>query len=319
MTRDRKASEWFALMRGPAAEKHRAAFEDWLRDPRNAAAYASYEDDWHFTGNLAHGDVPRPEEARGAARWAPLRWAAVAAAAVALVCAWYLQATPPMNDLAGTETASGRLRLADGSAVVLMDGAQIGTEFSTSERRVRLEGGRARFTVAHDANRPFVVLAGNSRTTALGTVFEIDLRGAHPRVHLIEGAVEVSSSSAVEAVRLAPGESAEVESGTPRRITMEAPAQSAHRPIGTLQATTASTILEADSLPLGTVIDRANAINSVPIRLADPALRRLQVTGRFHIIDSAALARKLATALALDLSGGGGGYVLSDGPATPRE
>ena len=318
MTRDRKASDWFALMRGPEAETHRAAFEDWLRDPRNAAAYASYEDDWHFTRNLAHEDVPRPEEARGAARWAPLRWAAVAAAAIALICAWYLQATPRRGDLAGTETAAGTLLLADGSTVALRNGAQIGTEFTASERRVHLEGGRARFTVAHDANRPFVVLAGNSRTTALGTVFEIDLRGAHPRVHLIEGAVEVRSSPEAEAVRLAPGESAEVEGGTPRRIAPAANARSQHRPPATAQASTA-TILEADGLPLGTIIDRANAINSDPIRLADPALGRLQVTGRFQISDSAALARKLAAALALDLAGDDGGYVLSGGPANSRD
>ncbi|MBM0171444.1 hypothetical protein, partial [Altererythrobacter sp. C41] len=43
---------------------------------------------------------------------------------------------------------------------------------------------------------------------------------------------------------------------------------------------------------------------------------RLQVTGRFQLSDSAALAGKLAAALALDLSGDDGGYVLSGGPAS---
>lgn len=312
MTRDRKASEWFALMRGPDAEKHRAVFEDWLRDPHNAAAYASYEDDWHFTRNLARADVPPPEGARSTPLWAPLRWAAVAAAAIALICAWYLQATPRMSDLASTETAASPLRLADGSSVLLMDGAQIETEFTARQRNVYLKSGRARFTVAHDANRPLVVHAGNSQTTALGTVFEIDLRGAHPRVHLIAGAVEVRASPSAEALRLVPGESAEVEGGTPRRVTRTAGVRPQHGHPGAARATTTiATMLEADALPLRTVIEAANQVNPVPIRLADPALGALALSGRFDLSDSGALARKLAAALDLEVANRDDAHVLS--------
>lgn len=311
MIRDRKASEWFALMRGPDADKHRSAFDDWLRDPRNAAAYASYEDDWHFTRHLAHDDVPAPEKTDRATRWVPLRWAAVAAAALALMCAWYLQATPRVSDLTGTETSAGTRHLADGSTVLLMDGALIGTEFTSSERRVRLKGGRARFAVAHDASRPFIVLAGTSRTTALGTVFEVDLRGAHPRVHLIDGAVEVRSLPTAEVVRLAPGESAEVKGRTPRRITAATGARPQPRHPDAAQDTATTTMLEADGLALRAVIEAANAVNPVPIRLADRSLGALAVSGRFDLSGSAALARKLAAALDLEVARSSEAHMLS--------
>ncbi|KTE22840.1 hypothetical protein ATE67_02680 [Sphingopyxis sp. H050] len=59
-------------------------------------------------------------------------------------------------------------------------------------------------------------------------------------------------------------------------------------------------MLAADGLPLGAVIDAANKVNVKPIRLADPALASLPVTGRFDVANGASLARKLAAALGLE-------------------
>src|SRR3546814_19997131 len=84
--------------------------------------------------------------------------------------------------------------LEDGTRVALMDGAKIDPKFSPGERRVILIGGRARFTVAHDTTRPFRVEAAGSETTALGTIFEVDLRGREPVIHLVEGSVEIRST-----------------------------------------------------------------------------------------------------------------------------
>lgn len=312
MIRDWKASDWSARMRGPDAEKHRAAFEKWLRDPRNAAAYAKYQSDLRFTENLTRTDVPGADERHAASRSVPLRWAIGAAAVLALGFAWYLQASPRVTDLAGEAATSRALQLADGSAVVLMDGARIETTFTATQRRVTLARGRARFTVAHDAGRPFTVRAGNSRTTALGTVFEIDLRQAHPRIHLIEGAVEVRASGGENAIRLDPGESAEVEGNQARHIA--SPALAAARDFARAREHPAAMMIAADNLPLGAVIDQANRINAVPIRLADPALRSRALTGRLSLANSAALARKLASALDLDLASGRHAHVLSARP-----
>nr|WP_269090322.1 FecR domain-containing protein [Sphingopyxis lutea] len=185
----------------------------------------------------------------------------------------------------------GQLRLADGSTVTLMDGAWAEPQFSDTERRIRLHGGRARFDVAHDSARPFIVVAGVSETKALGTIFEVDARSSVPTVKLVRGSVEVRLGGSSKALRLAPGETAEVSDDGPRLL----PAMAS--PVQTSEPTT---MLAADALPLGAVIDAANKANAKPIRLADPALGSLPVTGRFDVADSASLARKLAAAFGLD-------------------
>ena len=62
---------------------------------------------------------------------------------------------------------------------------------------------------------------------------------------------------------------------------------------------------------LSEVIDQANRVNSNPIRLADPALGSLEVTGRFVVTDSASLARKLSAVFGLSAHESGGAIILS--------
>jgi transmembrane sensor len=304
--REQKASDWFARMRGPDADRHRAAFEAWRGDPANAAAYADAEGDWLAMNGLA----PEHRVVRGPATSAPrpsfAGWAVAASLllTVAAGAAWYLRADPSVIQVAerpvtSVPVAADRtVRLADGSEVVLMGGARLEERFKADTREVVLIGGRARFIVAHDAGRPFVVFARGSRTTALGTVFEVDLRGSHPLVNLLSGSVEVSGERGKKTVRLVPGESAEVEGQDARRVAAQVTAAG-------------TTILQAERLPLGEVIERANRVGGAPIRLANPELRARRVSGRFDISDSESLARKLAAALDLHLASEAGGHVLS--------
>lgn len=213
----------------------------------------------------------------------------------------YLVGRDGDQPITATNSAQGEKRLADGTRVTLMDGARIKTRFSDGERRVILYDGRARFEVAHDASRPFLVEAGDLVTRALGTIFEIDLRADVPRIALIEGSVEVRRLEGRRALRLRPGERAEVRSTGPQTITGEeanAPAKS----------------LWADNLPLGAILDRAGRENGVKISLADPALASLQVTGRFDMTDARKLALKLGAALDLKVAFGANGPILGAKP-----
>lgn len=289
--REQEAASWFARMRGPDAKHHRAAFDVWRSDPANDAAYRLAEEDWLIVGGISREHVAARGETRTAARSAPMRWAIAAALVLALglAGAWHLQSGSASRVALDRTPAPDMLRLADGSQVLLMDGARIETRFGATRRNLILTGGRARFTVAHDASRPFTVFAGASETRALGTIFEVDLRAGAPRIHLIEGSVEVGASGNAMRVRLTPGERAEVAGGEARRVT-------------TAADKTATTMLDADDLPLAAVIERANRSGAIPIRLVDPALGARRVTGRFDIGDSGMLAKKLAAALALDMT-----------------
>ncbi len=299
--RDREAAEWFARMRAPDAGNDRPAFESWHSDPENAAAYSRAEADWRAAAGISRTRIDAGLEAQAKGRQfaGGGRWAIAAALVVALSLgiAWHLRTDRAAPQIAGRLTTDtivpasealteGTFELADGTRVTLTDGAVLEKQFDAKQRRVILFGGRARFEVAHDADRPFIVLGAGSRTTALGTVFEVDLRSSRPRVSLIEGSVEVASRNSDRAIRLRPGEIAEV-------VTTDV------RLVPTMPAPTQVFMLDADRMPLGEIVSRANAANPVEIRLAAPALASLEVTGRFDIGNPAMLSRQLAAAFDL--------------------
>lgn len=301
----RSAEDWLALMEGPDAERHRAAFDAWHRDPAHAKAYAALRSDFETSAKLppelVAGLARRHDAARHRRRQ---QWAIAAALIVSLTAgfAWLMIRPDAARPVIAAPAATSEQRLGDGTMVALLDGAAIDPQFTSRERLVTMAKGRARFTVAHDASRPFRVVAGTSVITALGTVFEVDLRRPAPRIRLIEGSVEVAGRRAGgRALRLAPGETAEVDADGPRRV----PAMAS--PVATSK-------LDADNLPIGAIIDRANRVNARKITLADPVLATLRVSGRFDISDGDALARKLAAALDLALEAGPGGPILSRFP-----
>jgi transmembrane sensor len=244
MSRETEAARWYSRMRGADSESHRAAFDRWVRDPANAAAYAEAAGDFEIFDASSPARIAASVRSERAAP-GRLRWAGatMAVAVLALGFGWHLYAGKQETRVAvPASQARDAVTLADGSRVTLMDGARVIPAFDDRRRLVRLVGGRARFEVAHDSARPFTVIAGGSETTALGTVFEIDLRHGAPRVALIRGSVAVRASAGGDALRLAPGESAEVPATGARRL----PATAAPSP----------TLIEADGLPLGAVLER---------------------------------------------------------------
>lgn len=92
-------------------------------------------------------------------------------------------------------TALGERRevtLADGSVVTLNTLTRIEVAYADDQRHVRLEAGQASFSVAPDAARPFVVVAGTGSVRALGTEFDVYKTDVgQVIVTLLEGSVEV--------------------------------------------------------------------------------------------------------------------------------
>ena len=310
--RDTEAAHWFARMRTPGAEAGRAEFDAWHADPENAAAYADAKEDWLITGGVAeehltaHRQVPSKATPPSRAHWA---LAAALILAISLAFAWVLLGNRGAEPIVA-DNATGELVLEDGTRVALTDGARVEAEFTSGERRVNLVGGRALFTVAHDSARPFRVEAAGSETTALGTIFEIDLTGRRPVVHLVEGLVEVRATANPQApLRLRPGQRATVEKDAPMLIETKPAGETVTMtiPVGEAEG---PNLLLAEGLPLGAVIDRANRVSSARIELADPAIGGRLVSGRFDVSNARSLARQLAAALDLDVQEQAGRYVL---------
>lgn len=288
---DREAHVWLDKMRHRDPEVHRAGFDAWMESPQNAAAYARASAEYEFHKGLSRSRIDAGRRARKAAksrqRWA---FATILAAAIALGGAWLVLGDRTGPQIATNSSAHDETIMPDGTRIRLTGGARIDARFDVHERRIILLSGRARFEVARDKTRPFVVAAGGSETRALGTIFEIDLTNAAvPRIALIQGKVEVRGVRGEQTMQLRPGEIAEVPAEGPRVVKTTAAA--AATPVR----------IEADQTSLDAVLAQANRQNGLPIRLADPALGKLEITGRFEVRDSAALARQLGAALDLDV------------------
>ena len=324
----REASLWFARMRGPDAESYRAEFEHWL------ALGASHRGAYNYAGEIfAMGRFLAAEDAgaQGEAndnettghRW---KWVAVAASLLMLVGVggWFadiplgggkdvaVQSERPVGNSTTVKAryaaASGSRRsvtLADGSAIELEAGSQVVTSFGADRREVQLERGRARFDVAHDG-RPFVVLAGGGSVTARGTVFDVILGKDHRvTVRLLRGAVDVErpvgvkgSTGPVAVARLEPGEVLSFAVATtpslPRTMGNAELQKSAPEPQLPL-------VREYERTPLSAVIAEANRDSSTSIRLADPSVGALRVSGRFRVDDADQVAERLATLFDLEV------------------
>ncbi|HSX56051.1 MAG TPA: FecR domain-containing protein, partial [Sphingomonas sp.] len=291
-----EAGLWFARMRGPDAAQHRAAFDRWRdADPAHQAAYDRMTRRWNQTALIGH---TRAAKARtGLVRQPRWRAGVIAAAAAALIAIvavpvamrWHM----PGNERAATGTLAhselvspvGTVRhieLPDGSRVVLDTDTRLTLAFSAGERRLELRRGRARFAVAKDAARPFIVAAAGSEIVATGTLFEISLIAAAPQVRLLEGAVEVRPASRGEtgtsARRLLPGQQ-----------LLIAPA-AVPQPLVEAETRWASGMLSFTDAPLSEVLAALNRYSTRKILLADPALGELRVTASFRVEDPETLA-----------------------------
>lgn len=305
-----QAGTWFARMRGPDRERWRSEFERWRdADPAHGAAYAKAGEQWLEAGALAGTEMGRNRrlpEPRLHLWQMPATRPAFAAAALVLVALagfWLLRAPSAVPDAAivaavGPQaTRVGEIRaisLADGTRVTLDTDSAVEVQLSRDLRQVRLVRGRARFDVAHDANRPFRVEADGRTVTALGTVFDVGIGPRGVRVSLLRGAVEVRSvapAGRVGAVtRLAPGECFTDLASHPRVVRF---------PPGVQQWV--SGMLDFDGVPLGDVLDQTNRYSERKIRLGEPSLASERVTGGFRPLPVEHLATALAAAFSLQV------------------
>jgi transmembrane sensor len=303
----REAAEWIARMHGPEREESLLPFERWrAADPRHRTIYAEMEQIAQAARRLGAGAGRAPH--RGSLLVAPLwrrpgpRLGLAGAAAVLLVASTTMfmmrRADHPPSQLAASraevETPVGQIRvvkLDDGSTVTLDAESAIRTAFSGEQRLIRLIRGRARFDVAHDPTRPFVVMAMNRTITDKGTVFDVEIGQDEVGVTLLRGAVEIRDARRAGLVsRLKPGQSYAGAIGA-RAPTIATAAPGGERWV--------SGQLNFDGAPLGMVVEQANRYARHKIRLGDPGLASLRVTGSFPVSAGDGIAEMLAEAFGL--------------------
>lgn len=323
----REASLWFARMRGPDAEEWRPQFEDWLSlGASHRGAYNRAGEIFALGRFMAAQDEDQTEANDNEESVRQWRWAGIAASLllVAGVGGWIakdelpgtapgpVHVAQPRADQAADHqryaTLNGprtTVRLADGSSVELEPNSELFTSFGSDRRELKLERGRARFDVAHEL-RPFVVLAGGGSVTARGTVFDVSLESdKRVTVRLLQGAIDVErpstlkgTTSAPAVARLEPGETLSFAAITPAQLRT-GPERFALQPL--TPAPAISPVREYERTPLAAVVAEANSDSATAIRLGDPSIGTLRVSGRFRVNDADQVAERLATLFDLEV------------------
>jgi transmembrane sensor len=183
------------------------------------------------------------------------------------------------------------VELPDGSSITLGARTELSTQYTAARRIIVLKRGEAWFSVAHNAQRPFTVLAGGGAITAIGTQFNVrrDLDANLDRVTVTvsNGTVEVGPPKSSNPKPTAESGSSIHPTWAPERLVqgqeVSYDTQGREEEVRTadLEATAAwrEGRLEYHHTPLKVVIPRVNRYSEKPIILADSSAGELQFSG----------------------------------------
>jgi transmembrane sensor len=185
--------------------------------------------------------------------------------------------------------------LPDGSKIILGARTELSTHYTATRRLIFLDRGEASFDVAHNARRPFTVLAGGGAITALGTQFDVrreldssdvgrvtvtvstgTVEIGPPQETISEVAVDTSgprqrSQSKWTPARLVKGQQITYDSAGTRVMITTADLEAA--------SAWKEGRLEYRHTPLKVVIPSVNRYSEKPIELADPEVGELPYSG----------------------------------------
>jgi transmembrane sensor len=189
--------------------------------------------------------------------------------------------------------------LSDGSRLVLNTDSRVTVAFNAKAREVIFEKGQARFEVARDPERPFVVRAGDRQIVATGTAFDVRWTDDRLCVVLVEGHVAILPASApvvaVPSTALTLHASERVEFRGRAK-----PVKSKARVDREEAWTTGHVIFE--STPLDIAVAEMNRYTPQRLELGDPSLAHLLISGTFSVGDSRDFARAIAQVFSLRIA-----------------
>ncbi|MBS0419929.1 MAG: FecR domain-containing protein [Proteobacteria bacterium] len=278
----------------------RAELESWLSgDPRREVAYLRLRAAWRQLNRIAalgsyenaQREISGTQQATTTRNWP--RWGAAAAVvlvAIALTVWWQAGRVKP-RVIAFSTPVGGYMRetLSDGSTLELNTQTDIEVVFDSSVRGIRLLQGEARFHVAKDPQRPFVVTVATDRVRAVGTDFSVRTRAQQTDVYVAEGIVSLEDS-----VHRGNDAGARVRAGQGAVMTSTG-VHISNLPPGAVAARLAwdRGLLIFAGEPLSSVAEELNRYNTVQIRVTDSTVAALKIDGTFAATNAVGFVRLL--------------------------
>ena len=299
-----------------ADETHRGLLDDAV------AAWRAVEEQAARPGMIAlRGEALEDLRRAQRERWArpdrrPAIWTALAACLVVAVgtgVAW--RASLP--DVYRTTEGERRIvELADGSRASLDSATVLKVKYDGGRRRLWLDSGRAKFSVAKDPLRPFSVAAGDKLVVATGTVFSVERLTGQMRVVLYEGHVAVLDDGAGRRnapapikVGAIPAEKLltpdhELVTSTGAEATVVSPTDPARA-----KAWENGQLVFQDE-PMDLAVERVNRYARAKLRIGDPSVGRLRISGVFTSGDTDAFVDGVTAVLPVHAVAANGETVL---------
>lgn len=291
---------------------HQRAFDVWIAEnPSRKLAYLRVVDtvqqasqaavQTHSRGPLLH--QTRKVESR------PPRLLLAASVALCLLAAtgmlWRSTDAPPSligQSEARTplETRVGEVRterLEDGSSILLDTDTLVLVGYTAERRTIELKRGRARFTVASQTARPFLVHGRGIEVTAGVGQFDMTIRkGA--RVHALEGEVNVTLTRTdprqlTKALTLHAGQLLTLKAGQIPDFSVNSAKRSEQQWV--------SGVKSYDYVPISDVIAEANSYSETKIVLAQPTLAGREIFADIEIRNIERVAQALSGFLNLKI------------------
>ncbi|WP_222926949.1 FecR family protein [Sphingomonas gilva] len=296
---DDGAARWAILLdSGSLTPEQQAEFDAWLAaDERRegsllrAEAALVYLDRGRALAGASQAAPPHPSDTRSifSRRGFLVGSALAGTVAVGVTGLSFIQ---PSEEIATAVGEVRRLPLADGSVATVNTASRLAIAMQPERRQITLEDGEAWFEVAHDAERPFVVDAGDVRVQAIGTAFSVRRHADGVDVLVTKGMVEtwrVGRES--ERTRVGAGERTFVARG-PSPVSVQAAGPEIERALAWRSGG-----LALDGEPLAYAVAELNRYNRHQLVIVDAALGRRPIVGYFRTSEPENFARSVAVLL----------------------
>ncbi|MDY6949117.1 MAG: FecR family protein [Pseudomonadota bacterium] len=291
-----EAAVWATRLHGSGRTRAlEAGLRKWLAaDPAHARAFELATEAWEMGGGLPARTDPRSAGdslERPSRRWGAARsWALAASACLAVVAVVFYVKNPPA--IVTSVGEQRMLTLADGTRIFVNSDSRLVVRVDARQRHVRLESGEAMFDVAKDPKRPFSVVSAGQEVVALGTSFMVRRDVHRLSVTLMEGAVTVApvDTFSPERTVLTPGQRLTVEGSSPPMLDTP--------PLDQVMAWRRGEVV-LDNAKLQDAIDEMNRYSTVKLRIADPEVADIRISGVFRSGDSVPFARGVSATYGL--------------------